>query len=280
MDGFASEAFSKLLAFVPAALLFAIIALAVKRERVWAALRRAKGETLTNIGLVLINSLAIAPLLALPTENWNDAVAIFPALAAFWDTQSAVAALVATLLAGEFTIYWRHRIEHTKLLWPMHAVHHSDTAMTWLALLRKHPLAKVLSLFVDAAVLLLLGLPVWAIVVCGLARTWWGYFIHADLPWTLGPLGKWLISPAAHRLHHIDDLELCGSNYGGVLTLWDRVFGTYVDPAPYVDCKTGVAGGSHNLAGELARPFRAWADMAGKRKPGTAPSGPTETIEA
>ena len=276
MEAFASDAAAKMLAFAPAALLFAVLATILKRERIWAALSRTRGETLTNIGLVAINSLILAPLLVLPTERWNDAAAIFPAMAAFWDAQGAALVLPVTLLAGEFVIYWRHRAEHTKWLWPMHAVHHSDTAMTWLALLRKHPLAKVLSLFVDVAPLILLGLPVWAIVVCGLARTWWGYFIHADVPWTLGPLGKWLISPAAHRLHHIDDLELCGSNYGGILTVWDRLFGTYVDPAPFIDCRTGVEGGSKGLAGELARPFAGWAAMA--RKP--AARAAQETAEA
>jgi sterol desaturase/sphingolipid hydroxylase (fatty acid hydroxylase superfamily) len=144
--------------------------------------------------------------------------------------------------------------------------------MTWLALLRKHPLAYLLALFVDTVPLLLLGLPVWAIAACALVRSSWGYFIHADVPWTLGPLGKWFIAPAAHRLHHIDDLELCGSNYGGVLTLWDRLFGTWIDPAPYVGCRTGVDGGSRGFLGEVARPFEAWAG----RRPVDAPQGPAE----
>ena len=93
------------------------------------------------------------------------------------------------------------------------------------------------------------------IALAAVIRSWWGFFIHADLPWTLGPLGKVLMSPAAHRLHHIDDLVLCGANYGNTLTLWDRLFGTYVDPQPYLNCATGVCGGSRGLVGELARPF-------------------------
>lgn len=268
MESLASDTLAKMLLLAPAALLFAVLAVMVKRQQVWAALTRSKNETFTNIGLVAVNTLAIVPLLVLPTERWNEAIAVFPVLATFWDSQPAILVFAATFLASEFVVYWRHRLEHSRLLWPIHAVHHSDTAMTWLALLRKHPLSYALSLFVNVSVLLLAGLPIWAIALAALVRTWWGYFIHADVPWTLGPLGKWLISPAAHRLHHIDDLDLCGSNYGGVLTLWDRLFSTYVDPRPYIDCTTGVDGGSRGLAGELTRPFAMWSEAArASRKP-------------
>jgi sterol desaturase/sphingolipid hydroxylase (fatty acid hydroxylase superfamily) len=104
---------------------------------------------------------------------------------------------------------------------------------------------------------LLLGLPYGAIAVAFLVRAWWGYFIHADVPWTLGPLGKVLISPAAHRLHHIRDEALMGANYGNTVTLWDKLFGTYVDPAPYLGCETGIAEGTRDFWGELVRPFEA-----------------------
>ena len=82
-------------------------------------------------------------------------------------------------------------------------------------------------------------------------------FIHADLPWTLGPVGKVLISPAAHRLHHIDDDKLMGQNFGGLFTLWDRLFGTFDDARGHLNCRTGIAGGTRPLLGELARPFEA-----------------------
>ncbi|WP_435417306.1 sterol desaturase family protein [Parerythrobacter aurantius] len=243
----------------PPALAFGILALVLKRGRVAATIRRTGRETRTNLALVGINYVLLASVLAGIAAMWEKGLAAIAVGGPFWHDASPVLVLAVTMLVGEFVVYWRHRIEHHPLLWPVHAVHHSDEAMTWLALLRKHPLAYVLAMFVDTVLLLLLGLPLWAIAACAAVRSGWGYFIHADLPWTFGPLGRWLISPAAHRLHHIDDLELCGSNYGGVLTLWDRVFGTYIDPAPFVDCRTGVDGGSRGFLGELARPFAAWA---------------------
>lgn len=255
----ADTAFGMLQTLAMLAAFFGVLALAVKRRAIVGALRRSRSETETNLALVAINYVLLATFFAGTAAWWQQSMAASDTLADFWSGLNPVWVLIATMLASEFVIYWRHRIEHHPVLWPVHAVHHSDEAMTWLALLRKHPLAYLLALFVDTAPLLLLGLPVWAIAACAFARSLWGYAIHADLPWTLGPLGKWIISPAAHRLHHIDDLALCGSNYGGVLTLWDRVFGTYIDPAPYLNCRTGVDGGSRGFLGEVARPFEAWA---------------------
>ncbi|MDC0886938.1 sterol desaturase family protein [Altererythrobacter sp.] len=258
MDALTVSALGMFTKLLPLAAVFAALAIAVKRGSIWSALKRARRESEVNIGLVIMNYVILAAFFGSAMAWWSNAMAVSADLARFWTGSAPIFTLAVTLLVGELVIYWRHRIEHLPFLWPMHAVHHSDQTMTWLALLRKHPLAYVLALFADVAPLLLLGLPIWAIAVCAIARTWWGHFIHADVPWTLGVAGKWLISPAAHRLHHIDNLELCGSNYGGMLTIWDRVFGTYVDPAPYVNCRTGVDGGSRGLLGEIARPFAIW----------------------
>lgn len=269
----ATTAWELLQVLLPLAVFFGLVALVMKRGAIIETLQRTRRETETNAALVALNYVLLGTFFAGAATWWEGSAAENAVLAGYWAATNPVVVLAVTMLAGEFSVYWRHRIEHMPLLWPMHAVHHSDEAMTWLALLRKHPLGYLFALFFDTAPLLLMGLPVWAIALCAVVRSGWGYFIHADVPWTLGPLGRWLISPAAHRLHHIDDIELCGSNYGGVLTLWDRLFGTYIDPAPYVNCRTGVDGGSRGFLGEVARPFEAWAG-------GRAVDAPRETAEA
>ena len=107
------------------------------------------------------------------------------------------------IFAGDFVGYWRHRLEHTALLWPGHAIHHSDTAMTWTTGLRFHPINRLTTALIDTSVLALLGFPVWALIANNLVRHYYGLFIHMDLPWTYGPLGRVLVSPAMHRWHHI-----------------------------------------------------------------------------
>lgn len=255
MDALASQSRDVLLALFAPAVLFALISLAVKRRAVLASLRRARSESVTNLALVAINTVLLAGLFALVTDSLHDQLRLFPALANVWLRLPELWLLVLALLIDEFVVYWRHRAEHMPALWPIHATHHSDEAMTWLTLLRKHPLSHFLGHVVDAIPLILLGFPAWAVVASTLIRTWWGYFIHADLPWTLGPVGKVLISPAAHRLHHIDDERLMGQNFGGFFTVWDRLFGTFDDAREHIGCRTGVAGGSRPLIGELARPF-------------------------
>lgn len=179
------------------------------------------------------------------------------ALQAVWSGLGPVASTLVAILAIDFAAYWRHRLEHDPVLWRIHATHHADEAMTWFSVNRKHPLARLLSLVVDNLVALAIGLPLEAIVLANLVRSWWGHFIHADVLWTLGPLGTVLVSPAAHRLHHIRDEALMGANYGNTVTLWDRAFGTYADPTPHLGCETGIAEGTRGVWGELKRPWEA-----------------------
>lgn len=241
----------------PLAVLFGVLAFLTKREALLASIRRARPEIVTNVVLLLVNALVIVPLIAVPVLTGHSLLPRAPALVAFWEAVPEVLAIVAAIMLMEFVAYWRHRLEHVRMLWPIHATHHADEAMNWLSVRRKHPLGEALALLLDNLLVILLGLPFWAIAVALLLRSWWGYFIHADVPWTLGSFGKVFISPAAHRLHHIRDEELMGSNFGNMLTLWDKVFGTYVDPAPYVNCETGIAEGTRDAWGELVRPFEA-----------------------
>lgn len=240
---------------VPAALIFIALAAVMKRDRLFEGFLAARREIGTNMGLLLFNGVVMMPLIAVPLTAYRSLIPRQPALMEFWAGLPAVAVVILAIILIDFASYWRHRFEHTPALWRVHATHHADEAMNWLTLHRKHPLGELLSLLIDLVPVLLLGLPIWAILTAALLRGWWGYFIHADVPWTLGAFGKVLMSPAAHRLHHIRDEALMGANFGNTITLWDKLFGTWTDPAPYVNCETGIAEGTRDVAGELLRPF-------------------------
>ncbi len=242
---------------LPLAVLFGALAFATKRRAVVESIRHARPEITTNLALLLVNMAIVTPLLAVPLVTGQSLVPRPDALVAVWVGIPAVVSVIAAILLIDFAAYWRHRLEHVRALWPIHATHHADEAMNWLSVRRKHPFGEALSLMSDWLLAFLLGLPFWAMAVAFLLRGWWGYFIHADVPWTLGPLGKVLMSPAAHRLHHIRDEQLMGTNYGNTVTLWDKLFGTYLDPVPYLNCDTGIAEGTRDALGELARPFEA-----------------------
>lgn len=262
-----SAALSFVQATAPVAAVFIILAAIMKRDRLMAAFQGARREIGTNIWLILVNYMLLAPLFAFAAGAVQVAIGTHPVLENFWSNIWAPVIVILAIVIIDFAAYWRHRLEHDRALWQIHATHHSDEAMNWLSVTRKHPIGRLLSIILDNAIVMALGFPVWAIVAANLFRTWWGYFTHADVPWTLGPVGRLMISPAAHRLHHIRDEALMGTNYANTITLWDRLFGTYCDPTPYINCQTGIAGGSRNAMGELARPFEAVARRFRPAKP-------------
>lgn len=249
-------------------IIFGLVALCTKRRRIVAAAVRTWPEFRTNLGLAIVNLVMLAPLFAMSTGSLNAMVGSHPALIEFWAQAPALPVFLVVFLVDDLVVYWRHRLEHHPLLWRFHATHHADTHYHWLTVLRKHPVSALLSRSLDMLLLLLLGFPAWAIAISGLLSGVWGFFIHADVPWTLGRAGRWLISPAAHRLHHIRDEAHMGANFGNTLIVWDRMFGTYVDPTPHATCETGIAEGTRGLFGELVRPwerrYRLRLPMSGK----------------
>ncbi len=99
--------------------------------------------------------------------------------------------------------------------------------------------AGITTFTIDSAVLLWLGLPPFAVIANALVRQYYGYFIHADLPWTYGPLGKVFVSPAMHRWHHAKDPRYFQTNFATVFSIFDRAFGTFRVPGP-CDVALGV----------------------------------------
>lgn len=255
MELYARQAAAILTDIAQVAIVFMLLALVVKRGAVLASWRRCREEFMTNLSLLLLNGVFLAPLLVLPANLFHAQLHALPGAAAFWNGLFWPLTLLAALLMNELAVYWRHRWEHGGMLWRFHATHHSDEAIHWLSVMRKHPVGRLIDVTLDSIPMIVLGFPLWAIVGAGAIRSWWGYFIHTDVPWTLGPVGAVMISPAAHRLHHARDEALAGTNFGGLFTLWDRLFGTYCPPDAHLNCPTGIAEGTRSFLGEVARPL-------------------------
>lgn len=218
------------------ALFFLLLGLAVKRRRLAGDIRRALREASLNLQLMAFNLVFVVPLIAMAGQalaNFSAAHGLVFVPASAWDRMHPAAVIFAAVFIGDFTAYWRHRLEHTRLLWPAHAVHHSDTQMTWTAIERFHPINRCSTFFIDASVLILMGLPPFAVVANYLVRHYYGSFIHADLPWTYGPLGRIFVSPAMHRWHHSADERAFDKNFATVFSVFDRAFGTHYVPGPH-----------------------------------------------
>ena len=135
--------------------------------------------------------------------------------------------LVLTLLACDFVYYWEHRLAHEiRLAWTQHAVHHSSRFMNITVAVRFGPFEGILSALLHAP-LVLLGLPPVAIVAGIIVVLAYQTWIHTETIGRLGFLDRVLNTPSNHRVHHGCDEKYLDKNYGGILIVWDRLFGTY-----------------------------------------------------
>ena len=144
-----------------------------------------------------------------------------------WTFSLSVTTAVLAVLAADFVYYWEHRISHeVRVLWSQHAVHHSSRYMHTLVGVRFGPFEGVIGAVFHLP-LVLIGFPpelvFFGMIVVLAYQTW----IHTELIGRLGPLEGFLNTPSNHRVHHGCDDKYIDKNYGGILMVWDRLFGTY-----------------------------------------------------
>jgi sterol desaturase/sphingolipid hydroxylase (fatty acid hydroxylase superfamily) len=244
------------------ALAYGLLAVALKGREALEAARRAATETRITLLLYVFDLFLIGPPLGIAIMlivRTVDRYSLAVVPDASWSSLSMPVVLLVTVFVGDFFSYWRHRLEHTRWLWPAHAIHHSDTEVTWLTGNRFHPIDRLVTAVVDNVLLALLGAPAWAITANELIRHYYGEFIHADLPWTYRRAGAVLVSPAMHRWHHARDVTGSGSNFATVFSVFDRAFGTLYVPGP-CNVALGVTDEmGPGAAGQLAYPFKCWA---------------------
>jgi sterol desaturase/sphingolipid hydroxylase (fatty acid hydroxylase superfamily) len=264
--------------FTASAVAYVFLALVVKGRAAIRGARDAVAETRLNVAWYFLDALFIAPVVGLVVAGLRlfvDRYSLSVLDAATWQTLGTLPTVVLAVFFGDLVSYWRHRLEHTPWLWPAHAIHHSDTQMTWLTLARFHPVNRLVTASIDLGVLALLGFPVWAIITNEIVRHHYGEFIHADFNWTFGPLGYVFVSPTMHQWHHARDVVGSGSNFATVFAIFDYAFGTYDVPG-VCNVALGVTDGvGSSIARQLLHPFICWIMYS--RKPTAAAH--SETIQ-
>jgi sterol desaturase/sphingolipid hydroxylase (fatty acid hydroxylase superfamily) len=135
--------------------------------------------------------------------------------------------VVLTFAAIDFIYYWFHRCSHRiKFLWAMHMNHHSSEEMNFVVSLRQAwfaPFAKVI-FFMP---LPLIGFDPLITVVVGIVSTFWGVIGHTQWINKLGPLEYIFVTPSHHRVHHGSNDQYIDKNFGNLLIIWDKFFGTF-----------------------------------------------------
>jgi sterol desaturase/sphingolipid hydroxylase (fatty acid hydroxylase superfamily) len=173
-----------------------------------------------------------------------------------WRGSGAVGLAISVIAYGvvwDFFQYWFHRWQHmSPALWPTHRVHHSDVCVNTTTALRR----SVVELFLIFIVIL-----VPTVVVAGVNEIaapiafaifyGWGFFNHANIRLSLGPLTPLLSGPQWHRIHHGVELEYRDRNFAAYFPIFDILFGTYRAPRKDEFPATGVSDPA-----VVARPFR------------------------
>lgn len=134
---------------------------------------------------------------------------------------------LGAFLITDFMLYWSHRLRHEiPWLWHFHAIHHSQKKLNPLTTHRTHPFESIFSGFIVTIPIMFVGgeYPAWMLFV--VFNNFWGYFIHSNVRINLGWLGRFIVSPQYHRIHHSRLTEHFNVNYGERLTVWDKLFGT------------------------------------------------------
>jgi len=149
---------------------------------------------------------------------------------------------LAVLALADLTQYWIHRTFHRRrFLWRLHAVHHSSTAMDWLAGSRMHPLDAVATRAGVMTVLVLAGASSPAVALYLAFVSFHAVFIHANFGATLSWLEPFLVTPRYHHFHHAAEAEAIDKNFAVHLPALDRIFGTQFLPERSWPQSYGVA---------------------------------------
>lgn len=138
-----------------------------------------------------------------------------------------------TIVALDMAIYWQHRGMHwVPWLWRIHRLHHSDTNFEVSLGLRFHPFEIVLSLMYKCLIIAALGAAPIAVLCYEILLAAFALFSHADIAipqrWDR-QLRKLVITPDWHRVHHSIHRPETDSNYGNLLSIWDRLFASTIE---------------------------------------------------
>ena len=135
------------------------------------------------------------------------------------------------LVIADFGHYRIHRFMHHKYVWRIHKWHHSPTQMYWLAGYRatipQDVIVNLLYLFAYS----LFGLsPWWMELAIGPFNNLQNDWMHINVTWRSNWIEWLIVTPRYHHIHHSDNPSHYMKNLAALFTVWDRLFGTYVDP--------------------------------------------------
>ena len=258
------------------------------------AVGRARGrntyrlnDTLGSLGLGVMSQVfdAFGTLFKVAMYTW-----VFQHVALFELSPSSLWVWIGALLGYDFCYYWLHRAGHrVGVLWAAHVVHHQSEDYNLGTALRQTSSGFLLG-WIFYLPMAVAGVPPLVFGVVALIDLLYQFWVHTQQVGKLGWFDRWFCSPSNHRAHHAVNERYLDKNYGGILIVWDRLFGTFVEEddrrpgglrharaAAQLQPAVGQpAGLPRPVAGQLARALvgRQAARLARSRRAGGRPTWP------
>jgi sterol desaturase/sphingolipid hydroxylase (fatty acid hydroxylase superfamily) len=198
-----------------------------RRRREFPALRRRLG----NIGIWLVNVVLAAFVFASPATFRPQLAGAFGLALPSWPIADAAVSFVAAFLLLDLMHYAVHRWQHAApFLWRFHALHHSDPDVDVTTSVRHHPIEYLIAAGIYWLAVLALDVPATVVLSHALAVFAAAAITHGNIrlpEWLERGLQPMMITLDLHLIHHSIVYEEANSNFGAVLSVWDRLFGTF-----------------------------------------------------
>lgn len=219
-------------------------------------------DTISSLSLGIVSQLigvfTLAFTVGIYTLTWQHAAIFKVSMDSAWIWLGA-------LLFYDFCYYWLHRLGHeVAILWAAHAVHHSSEEYNLSTALRQTGSGFLLGwlFYLPMAVV---GVPPLMFVTVGLIDLLYQFWVHTREIDRLGWLDRVFVTPSNHRVHHGQNAYCLDRNYGGILILWDRLFGTFTEERHDEPIVYGVLGQLRSwspLKANLHHYQQIWRDAA------------------
>jgi sterol desaturase/sphingolipid hydroxylase (fatty acid hydroxylase superfamily) len=220
-----------LLAFVMTAATIEGLVLSIRGRYDWRAYFATLGDL---IGRRAIDALGLSIAAPFFVWAWEHRITTLPLTS--WE------AFALLFVGQEFLYYWYHRAAHrVRWFWATHAVHHSPNELTLASAMRLGWTGKLTGTALFFTPLVWLGFPPVAVLAAVTLNLLYQFWVHATwIPKLWAPI-EWLLNtPSNHRVHHGSNPEYLDCNYGGVLIVFDRLFGTYVEEREDIVIRYGL----------------------------------------
>ncbi|WP_233840636.1 sterol desaturase family protein [Dyella sp. 2HG41-7] len=183
-------------------------------------------DAINSLGLGVVSQIVgvFTKLFAIGIYAW------FAAHAALWTLPSnSIWVWISGLLLYDLLYYWLHRLGHeVNVLWAAHVVHHQSESYNLTTALRQTGSGFLLG-WIAYLPMALLGYPTEVFAVIAIIDMLYQFWVHTEVIDRLGWFDRVFCSPSNHRAHHAVNDRYLDHNYGGILIVWDRLFGTFVE---------------------------------------------------